>query len=108
MQWAAIFHKHDVRITDGIDHLNFYNNELNKHERILPCKVSCALCGTLIADEGRKMWLAFPSLFNFGDVSKVPQKFKTTCHIFYGMRVIDIYDDLPKWFCHKNQRPKFD
>ena len=64
MQWAAIFHKHDVRITEGIDHLNFYNNELNKHERILPCKVSCALCGTLIADEGRNMWLAFPSLFN--------------------------------------------
>ena len=54
MQWAAIFHKHDVRITEGIDHLNFYNSELNKHERILPCKVSCALCGTLIADEGRR------------------------------------------------------
>ncbi len=68
MQWAAIFHKHDVRITEGIDHLNFYNNELNKHERILPCKVSCAICGTLIADEGRNMWLAFPSLFNFGGV----------------------------------------
>jgi hypothetical protein len=65
MQWAAIFHKHDVRISEGIDHLNFYNNEVNKHERILPCKVSCALCGTLLADEGRKMWLAFPSFFNF-------------------------------------------
>ena len=102
MQWAAIFHKHDVRITEGIDHLNFYNSELDKHERILPCKVSCALCGTLIADEGRNMWLAFPSLFNFGGVSKVPTKFKPTCHIFYGMRVIDINDDLPKWSGHKN------
>ena len=102
MQWAAIFHKHDVRITKGIDHLNFYNSELNKHERILPCKVSCALCGTLIADEGRKMWLAFPSLFNFVDVSKVPMKFKPTCHIFYAMRVIDINDDLAKWSGHKN------
>ena len=47
-----------------------FNNELNKHERILPCNVSCALCGTLIADEGRKMWLAFPSLFNFGGYQK--------------------------------------
>ncbi len=102
MQWAAIFHKHDVRITKGIDHLNFYNSELNKHERILPCKVSCALCGTLIADEGRNMWLAFPSLFNFGGASKVPAKFKPTCHIFYGVRVIDINDDLPKWSGHKN------
>ena len=108
MQWAAIFHKHDVRITEGIDHLNFYNNELNKHDRILPCKVSCALCGTLIADEGRNMWLAFPSLFNFGGLSKVPTKFKPTCHIFYGMRVIDINDDLPKWFGHKNQSSRFE
>jgi hypothetical protein len=48
------------------------------------------------------MWLAFPSLFNFGGVSKVPTKFKPTCHIFYGMRVIDINDDLPKWSGHKN------
>jgi len=102
MQWAAIFHKHDVRITRGIDHLNFYNNEFNKYERILPCKVSCALCGTLVADEGRNMWLAFPSLFNFGGVSKVPATFKPTCHIFYVMRVVDINDDLPKWSGHKN------
>ena len=29
MQWAAIFHNHDVRITEGIDHLNFYNTYLN-------------------------------------------------------------------------------
>jgi len=102
MQWAAIFHKHDVRIAEGIDHLNFYNSELNKHGRILPCKVSCALCGTLIADEGRNMWLGFPSLFNFGGLSKVPAKFKPTCHIFYGVRVMDINDDLPKWSGHKN------
>jgi hypothetical protein len=66
------------------------------------------LCGTLIADEGRNMWLAFPSLFNFADVSKVPTKFKPTCHIFYGMRVVDMNDDLPKWLGHKNQSLKFD
>ncbi|RLA86706.1 MAG: GFA family protein, partial [Deltaproteobacteria bacterium] len=84
------------------------NNELNKHERILPCKVSCALCGTLIADEGRNMWLAFPSLFNFGGVAKVPTKLKPMWHIFYAMRVIEIKDDLPKWSGHKNQSSKFD
>ncbi len=99
MQWAAIFHKHDVRITKGMENLIFYNSELNTQERILPCKVSCALCGAHIADEGRNMWLAFPSLFNF---SEVPEKFKPTCHIFYGMRVIDINDELPKWSGHKN------
>ena len=106
MQWAAIFHKHDVRITQGIEHLRFYNTELNRQERILPCKVSCARCGTLIADEGRTMWLAFPSLFDFGGVSQVPKKFKPTCHIFYSMRVIDMDDDLPKWSGHKNKSEK--
>ncbi len=102
MQWAAIFHKHHVRFTAGIDHLNYYNSELDKRERILPCKVSCAYCGTLIADEGRNMWLAFPSLFDFGMPPRVPEAFKPTCHIFYSMRVIDINDDLPKWSGHKN------
>ena len=86
MQWAAIFHKHDVRILAGMNHLFFYNRELDKPERILPCKVSCALCGTPIADEGRRMWLAFPSLFDFGIPPKVPETFKPTCHIFYRMR----------------------
>ena len=102
MQWAAIFHKRDVRITHGIEQLRFFNSERQRHERILPCKVSCGRCGTLIADEGRRMWLAFPSLFDFGHVSRVPAAFKPTCHIFYSLRVVEIDDDLPKWAGHKN------
>ena len=103
MQWAAIFHKRHVRITHGIAQLRFYNSEQQQYERILPCKVSCAVCGTLIADEGRKMWLAFPSLFDFGRPPQVPASFVPTCHIFYGMRVMDMPDDLPKWSGHKNK-----
>ena len=102
MQWAAIFHKRNVRITAGTQHLRFFNSERQTHERILPCKVSCARCGTPIADEGRRMWLAFPSLFDFGDLALVPAAFNPPCHIFYGMRVVDIGDDLPKWSGHKN------
>ena len=102
MQWAAIFHKRDVRFTEGIAHLRFFNSEYERYERILPCKVSCDRCGTLIADEGRRMWLAFPPLFDFGHASRVPASFKPTCHIFYSLRVIDINDDLPKWSGHKN------
>ena len=101
-QWAAIFHKHHVRFTAGLDHLRFYNSERGINNRILPCKVSCNRCGTPIADEGRTMWLAFPSLFDFGQSPVTPASFKPTCHIFYGQRVIDIYDDLPKWVGHKN------
>jgi len=108
MQWAAIFHKRDIRITRGIENLHFYNSESQKHHRILPCKVSCSLCRSLIADEGRNMWLAFPSLFDFGETGalNVPEKFKPTCHIFYSARVIDIHDNLPKWSAHKNKSMK--
>ena len=97
MQWAAIFHKRDVRLVDGAEALRFYNSELGRRERVLPCKVSCARCGALIADEGRRMWLAFPVLFDFGTPQNVPDTFRPTCHIFYGMRVVDVDDDLPKW-----------
>ena len=102
MQWAAIFHKRHVRLTAGLSHLHFFNSEQDRHERILPCKVSCQRCGTPIADEGRRMWLAFPTLFDFGHCAEVPDSFKPTCHIFYGMRVVDTRDDLPKWSGHKN------
>ena len=102
MQWAAIFSKQDVRIIKGVNSLKFYNSEQNLQERVLPCKVSCASCGTPIADEGRRMWLAFPSLFDFAASVDVPEKFRPTCHIFYASRVMDIYDDLPKWSGHKD------
>jgi len=103
MQWAAIFRKDDLRFTAGLDELRYYNSELDRRERVLPCKVSCGLCGTLIADEGRNMWLAFPSLFDFGSPPRVPEAFKPSCHIFYGMRVIEVDDGLPKWSGHKGQ-----
>jgi len=82
MQWAAIFEKRHVRFTGGLQHLRFFNSERVLAERILPCKVSCARCGAPIADEGRRMWLAFPSLFDFGPRNEVPDAFKPTCHIF--------------------------
>ena len=96
MQWAAIFHKHHVRFSAGLDHLRFFNGALNRDERVLPCKVSCRCCGTPLADEGRNMWLAFPSLFDFGTPPAVPETFKPTCHIFYAARVFEVNDGLPK------------
>ncbi|MEJ2087748.1 MAG: GFA family protein [Gammaproteobacteria bacterium] len=101
MQWAAIFHKEDVRFTAGTEHLLYYNAATRAREHVLPCKVACALCGTLIADEGRNMWLAFPTLFDFGDPPQVPKAFRPTCHIFYSARVRDVADGLPKWSGHK-------
>jgi hypothetical protein len=103
MQWAAIFFKRHVRFTAGIEHLSFYNSELERGERIQPCKIACAACGTLIADEGRSMWLAFPTLFDFGAPPEVPPSFRPRCHIFYGQRVMDVNDGLPKWAGHRDR-----
>lgn len=100
MQWAAIFHKQDVRLTRGKNHLKFYNSELGEWKRVLPCKVSCDKCGTWIADEGRRMWLAFPTLFDFHG-NQVPNAFNPSCHIFYGSRVLHVNDGIPKWSGHK-------
>ena len=103
MQWAAIFRKRDVRVTAGADRLRFYNSEADASERILPCRIDCGRCGTPVADEGRRMWLAFPALFEFGDPPSIPEGFRPRCHIFYGARVLDIADALPKWTGHENR-----
>jgi hypothetical protein len=102
MQWAAIFHKRNVRLVSGAEQLRFYNSQQRSTERTLPCKVRCGQCGTPVADDGRKMWLAFPTLFDFGHPPTVPEAFRPTCHIFYGSRVVDVDDDLPKWSGHKD------
>ena len=103
MQWAAIFHKHHVGFVSGLHHLRFFNGHLNRAERILPCKISCGLCGSPIADEGRNMWLGFPPLFDFGSPPTAPEAFKPTCHIFYAARVLDMNDGLPKWAGHSEK-----
>ena len=105
MQWAAIFRKSDVRFRTGFDQISFYSVEQGRADRVLPCKLRCRRCGTLIADEGRRMWLAFPTLFDFGDPARVPPVFLPSCHIFYGFRVLDVDDALPKWSGHKNKSP---
>ena len=110
MQWAVIFNKCDVRFVRGVEQLKFYNGGLRCHqsreERDLPCKVACGACGTLIADEGRRMWLAFPALFEFGRPAHVPAAFRPSCYIFYGQRMLDMDDGLPKWQGHKGRSPR--
>ena len=107
-QWAVIFHKHHVRFVRGVEHLHFYNAGAGRSEHVLPCKLSCELCRTPIADEGRRMFLAFGPLFDFGYPPRVPPAFRPTCHIFYGARVIDCDDDLPKYLGHKDGSPGSD
>ena len=47
-------------------------------------------------DEGRNMILLFPSLVHL-KTDEDKAYFKPRCHMFYGQRVMDIPDGLPKW-----------
>jgi hypothetical protein len=101
-QWAVIFHKRDVRFVRGVDKIFFYSADTGRPGRVLPCKLSCSECRSPIADEGRRMFLAFGPLFDLGSPPRLPPAFQPTCHIFYGARVIDIEDELPKYLGHKS------
>lgn len=47
------------------------------------------------------MVMAYPSSFVFKD-HHVPAAFVPSAHIFYGERILDLDDDIPKWAGHKN------
>ena len=76
-QWAALFHKDALRFVKGVDNLMFYYPPEKKEAHHLPCKVSCSICHTPMADEGRKMWMAFPTLFKT-DNGKLPEAFRAS------------------------------
>jgi hypothetical protein len=100
-QWAILFHKSDVRFVRGIEDLHFYSAETRTSGHRLPCKLSCRRCRSPIADEGRRMFMAFGPAFDFGSPPRVPPALAPTCHIFYGARVIDVDDGRPKFLGHK-------
>lgn len=95
-QWAAIFHKDDINFLTGHHDLEWYDPTSKSIEHKLPCKVRCSFCHSPIMDEGRNMILLFPSLINFKNAEDMAL-FKPRCHMFYGQRVMDIPDGLPKW-----------
>jgi len=95
-QWAAIFKKDDINFKNGHHDLEWYDPTSKSKEHKLPCKVRCKHCYSPIMDEGRNMILLFPSLIKFkSDQEKA--NFKPRLHMFYGQRVMDVPDGLPKW-----------
>ncbi|KAK3702474.1 hypothetical protein LTR37_014836 [Vermiconidia calcicola] len=95
-QWAAIFHKSDINFEHGHHNLEWYDPTEKSTEHKLPCKVRCNFCHSPIMDEGRNMILLFPSLVHL-TTDEAKAKFKPRCHMFYGQRVLDVPDGLPKW-----------
>ncbi|KAL5117473.1 hypothetical protein ACEQ8H_004638 [Pleosporales sp. CAS-2024a] len=95
-QWAAIFHKEDINFSHGHHDLEWYDPTEKSIEHKLPCKVRCSYCHSPIMDEGRNMILLFPSLVHL-KTDQDKAYFKPRCHMFYGQRVMDVPDGLPKW-----------
>ncbi|KAK6581779.1 hypothetical protein PZA11_005476 [Diplocarpon coronariae] len=93
-QHAAIFNKSDINFLRGHHDLRWYDSSEKTTRHKLPCKVSCAHCGSLIMDEGRKMILLFPGGL---DDAAVGRAWGAECHMFYADRAVDINDGLPKW-----------
>ncbi|KAF2798861.1 hypothetical protein K505DRAFT_224066, partial [Melanomma pulvis-pyrius CBS 109.77] len=95
-QWAAIFHKEDINFVSGHHDLEWYDPSSKSIAHHLPCKVRCSFCHSPIMDEGRNMILLFPSLVHL-KTDEAKRMFKPRCHMFYGQRVVDVPDGLPKW-----------
>ncbi|KAH8656531.1 Mss4-like protein, partial [Tricladium varicosporioides] len=95
-QWAANFHKEDIKFLSGHHDLGWYDSSEKTTCHKLPCKVSCAYCRAPITDEGRRIILLFPSLIKF-KTKEEKKNFDPTCHMFYSKRLLDIPDGLPKW-----------
>ncbi|KAJ6437120.1 C6 transcription factor [Purpureocillium lavendulum] len=86
----------DIAFEQGIQGLHFYKTGTKRAEHDLPCKVSCATCGSFILDEGRNMLLISPSLLTL-DTEQLRKNFDVRQHLFYSRRVSDIADGKPKW-----------
>ncbi|KAI5116967.1 hypothetical protein M0805_002169 [Coniferiporia weirii] len=107
-QWAAIVHKDAVLFTEGQKELLFYNSSDKATAHKLPCKVYCSKCRAPLADEGRNMMLMFPSAIHFED-GVIPEEclelWRRTHHMFYGSRIADVLDGIPKYLGKKGDRP---
>jgi len=121
MQAAAVFHKTDARLTKGkLGDIAFFspglpNPHMTSHATPTPRKLYCAGCGCPLADEGKNMFIAYPSSMHHwksakakgpGEeganppeegIGKLPPAFHVRKHIFYGKRAFDMKDGLEKW-----------
>ncbi|KAJ9112245.1 hypothetical protein QFC22_006329 [Naganishia vaughanmartiniae] len=107
-QWAAILHKDALHIKTGYDDLHFYSAQHKKMEYVLPCKVSCGQCQSIIMDEGRNMALLMPTLIDgMGEAGPLKDNgpFRATHHMFYKTCVEPVHDELPKFGGKKGEDP---
>ncbi|KAF3763916.1 hypothetical protein M406DRAFT_262673 [Cryphonectria parasitica EP155] len=101
-QWATIFHKSDLRFTNGTEGLAYYSSTLRQPVHSTPCKVYCGTCHTPIMDEGRNMIMLFPELLKgLRGTEEGREGFRVREHICWPGRVVDegVFegDGVRKW-----------
>ncbi|KAF8472174.1 hypothetical protein JB92DRAFT_2771388, partial [Gautieria morchelliformis] len=91
------------------------NPHMTSHATPCPRKIYCAGCGCPLADEGKNMFIAYPSSMHrhkgLGALGpgqegangpqqgtgKLPPAFNVRKHIFYGKRAFEMWDGIEKW-----------
>ncbi|BFZ55547.1 hypothetical protein PYCC9005_002588 [Savitreella phatthalungensis] len=110
---TSIFEKSQVHFTKGAEEdLVFYSPQEKVTEYKLPLKISCKQCHSPIGNEGNNMILIAPALIEFEnetgdskDGGRLPEAFKPDFHQYYGTRIRDIEDDLPKFGAEQGKDP---
>lgn len=81
-----------VAVTRGAETLSHF-----KHPDLTMAKVFCPSCGEVLYNTNKMDWRVVSQLLiakNMG--GEVPEDLRSLSHFFYGRRIIDIDDDLPK------------
>lgn len=86
--WSVVLLKEEFQWLQG------YDDSIEKYQDL---RYTCKQCHGKIADEGPKYHYSFPSLFSFSSKSNMPKSFQPTHHCFYGQRIMDVNDAMPKF-----------
>ena len=83
--------KTQVEIKSGKEHITEY-----QHPRLSMKKYMCSTCGDILFNSNGMDWRVFSQNFIRRSLGKLPPELKSKSHFFYGRRIIDVADDLPK------------
>jgi hypothetical protein len=81
-----------VKVVSGKEEINIF-----QHPRLNMKRFSCKNCGEIIFNSNGMDWRVFSQLFIAKSYEgKLPEELNSKSHFFYGRRIIDVNDELPK------------
>lgn len=84
--------KEFVEVLNGSENLVEY-----KHPNLNMKKFSCKTCGDVVFNSNGMDWRVFSQFFISKSYDgKLPEELSSKMHFFYGRRVVNVDDDLPK------------